>query len=264
MKHILPNTIILIFTMANFIQAQPFRGCATGSERVPAVNATFEKEILRLVNLERKKRGIAPLTWNRQMAWAARYHAADMAHDDYFGHTSQDPENKSLCGAFVRMRKFGRGDAENIAAGGLSPKATMEQWMHSPGHKKNILNPSFKSMGVGYYYKAGLKNDWGHYWVQNFSWNFDPTLGGDKTKNRSYKSKVKAILEVKNLTKKMLRGYWVDYQGKQQKQFYLRPGQTHKQTTSTRHLWLIKDAEWRLYRKIKVTQKYQLVVVEDK
>lgn len=150
-------------------QAQPFRGCATGKENVAPVNEAYEREVLRLVNVERKRRGLQPLTWNPAMARAARYHAADMAHDNYFDHASYDKGGRKVCATFTRIRKFGSGSAENIAVGGNTPAGTMRQWMNSPGHKKNILSAGSKSLGVGYYYKPGLNNKWRHYWVQNFS-----------------------------------------------------------------------------------------------
>lgn len=163
-------TLLLIFFLTDSLQAQPFRGCATGNERVAPVNAKFEKEVLRLVNVERKKRGLPALTWNQKMAWSARYHAADMAHDNYFEHASYDKGGRKVCGTFTRIKKFGPAGAENIAVGGSTPAGTMRQWMNSPGHKKNILSRGSKSLGVGYYYKPGLRNKWRHYWVQNFSY----------------------------------------------------------------------------------------------
>ncbi|EAY23980.1 hemopexin repeat-containing protein [Microscilla marina] len=161
--------LILLVLLTSSLQAQPFRGCAKGNEYVAPVNGAHEKEVLRLVNVERKKRGLQPLTWNTKMARAARYHAADMAHDNYFDHASYDRGGQKVCATFTRIRKFGSGSAENIAVGGSTPAGTMRQWMNSPGHKRNILSKGSKSLGVGYYYKPGLKNKWRHYWVQNFS-----------------------------------------------------------------------------------------------
>ncbi|MGK5633055.1 CAP domain-containing protein, partial [Streptomyces sp. URMC 123] len=49
-------------------------------------------------------------------------------------------------------------------AGNAGADKTMEQWMNSPGHRANILNCQFKSMGAGH--AAG--GSWGHYWTQMF------------------------------------------------------------------------------------------------
>lgn len=274
--------ILFAFLIANIAQAQPFRGCATGKERVRPVNANFEKEILRLVNVERKKRGLNSLTWNENMARAARYHAADMAHDDYFKHASLDKGGREVCATFARIRKFGAGSAENIAAGGNTPAGTMRQWMNSPGHKRNILSAGAKSLGVGYYYKPGLRNKWRHYWVQNFSARATNggsggnsgggNSGGGNSGNsgkgrsklsptRSYRSNAIATLEIRNRTKGVLKGYWVDYKGQEKFYFNLSPGKSHKQPTATKNLWIIKNAQGRVVRKIFMKKWYQLISI---
>ncbi len=54
---------------------------------------------------------------------------------------------------------------ENIAAGQQTPQEVVTAWMNSPGHRDNILNPSFISLGVGIFYKEG---GYGYHWVQEF------------------------------------------------------------------------------------------------
>jgi hypothetical protein len=56
--------------------------------------------------------------------------------------------------------------AENIAAGQGSPEAAMNSWMNSEGHRKNLLDPRAKEIGVGHVFAGGTR--YGHYWVQNF------------------------------------------------------------------------------------------------
>ena len=58
------------------------------------------------------------------------------------------------------------GQAENIAAGQPAPSAVVQGWMNSAGHKKNMLNCSYKSIGVGYAHNDGTR--YRHYWVQTF------------------------------------------------------------------------------------------------
>lgn len=163
--------VVFFIASATVLKAQSFRGCPTGEEDVTPVNNEFEKEVLRLVNIERESRGLAALTWNEDAARAARYHAADMAQDDYFAHASQDGTGVEVCGTFERIGKFVSGGAENIAAGSNTPEAVMNQWMNSKGHKENILSEGIQSLGVGYYHNPNLDNDWSHYWVQVFSWD---------------------------------------------------------------------------------------------
>jgi uncharacterized protein YkwD len=137
-----------------------FVGCAQGNEVVPADNAAYEQRVLELVNQERRRNGLPALTWSESLAQAARYHAADMATDDYFEHDSYDRVNGRLvkvCDTFERIRRFGHGLAENIA-GTSTPEAAMRLWMDSPGHRANILSRN-TTLGVGYYQG---------YWVQVF------------------------------------------------------------------------------------------------
>lgn len=55
---------------------------------------------------------------------------------------------------------------ENIAAGQVSPQAVVQDWVESPGHCVNLMNPRYRYIGVGYVHQDGDR--YGHYWVQNF------------------------------------------------------------------------------------------------
>ncbi len=149
----------------------PYRGCPTGTEFIAAPDgAEKEADVLRLVNAERERLGLNPVERDPRLELAARFHAADMATDDYFSHDSQDRSGDSLstsCGTFDRIRKFApNGFSENIAAGSSTAEGVMQQWMNSPGHKANILRENAKYLGVGYF--AHGESRYGHYWVQNF------------------------------------------------------------------------------------------------
>ena len=125
-------------------------------------------EVVQLVNAERAKVGCPPVTMNDQLNAAAYNHSQDMAHNDYFSHTSLDGSRFT-----DRLKAEGYNYAtggENIAAGYSSPQGVMAGWMGSSGHRANILNCGYQEIGVGYYY---LANDTGsinyrHYWTQDF------------------------------------------------------------------------------------------------
>lgn len=55
---------------------------------------------------------------------------------------------------------------ENITAGSDTPEGVVDQWMHSEGHRANILNPEFKELGVGYC--CDENTEYEYYWVQIF------------------------------------------------------------------------------------------------
>ena len=120
---------------------------------------SYEKEVVRLVNEERAARGLKALTYNWELCRVARYKSQDMKDNGYFSHTS--PVYGS---PFQMMKNFGiayRSAGENIARGQKSPRAVVDAWMNSSGHRANILNPSFTEIGVGYVAD-------GSYWTQMF------------------------------------------------------------------------------------------------
>ena len=128
---------------------------------VPTVDEkadSFEREVVRLVNVERKKKGFSELKYNWQLCRVARYKSEDMRDRGYFSHTSP-----TYGTPYQMMRSFGityRTAGENIAKGQVSPEAVVNAWMNSSGHRANILNPSFTEIGVGF---AS-----GNYWTQMF------------------------------------------------------------------------------------------------
>jgi len=124
----------------------------------------FETQLLKLTNLERQKRGIAPLTLSSQLSKAAQLHAIDMAKNNYFSHTGRNGSSISDR-AKANGYKYSR-LGENIAAGRSTADGTIKQWMNSAGHRANILNPKFTEIGFGY---ANIPNsNYQHYWVQVF------------------------------------------------------------------------------------------------
>ena len=80
-----------------------------------------------------------------------------------FSHTR--PNGTSCFTAIQEAGISGRTMGENIAAGQNSPASVMNSWMNSEGHRANILNGDFTSIGIGYV-KSG--SGYGHYWVQMF------------------------------------------------------------------------------------------------
>ncbi|MCX4450455.1 sigma-70 family RNA polymerase sigma factor [Streptomyces sp. NPDC087866] len=118
-------------------------------------------QVLALVNTERAKEGCGPVTGNDQLTTAAQRHSEDMAAHDYFSHTSQDGSGpgERITAAGYRWSTYG----ENIAKGQRTPADVMNSWMNSPGHRANILNCSFKELGVGIQDSPG-----GIVWTQDF------------------------------------------------------------------------------------------------
>ena len=119
----------------------------------------FAVEVLNLVNAERARVGAALLRLADDLQEESAIRAREIVQS--FSHTRP---NGSDC--FTVMRNRGRTWGENIAAGHASAQETVEQWMNSDGHRENILNPSFRELGVGYAYED--YSTYHHYWVQLF------------------------------------------------------------------------------------------------
>lgn len=105
-----------------------------------------EQRMLNLVNSERAKSGLSPLIPNLKLTEVARVKARDMIKYKYFSHTSP-----TYGSPFDMMRKFGisfRTAGENLA-GAPTVDTAHKNLMNSPGHRANILNGSFKEVGIG-------------------------------------------------------------------------------------------------------------------
>lgn len=123
---------------------------------------TAESEVIRLVNIQRVNNGLPKLTANWQLSRIARYKSQDMINKNYFSHISP-----TYGSPFNMMENFGlkfSAAGENIAMGQQTPSSVVTAWMNSPGHRANILNPSYTQIGVGL-----AKNSNGTcYWTQMF------------------------------------------------------------------------------------------------
>jgi len=127
-----------------------------------ATSSGVASQVLALVNDERAKAGCGSLTTSSALQRAAQGHSADMAANDYFSHDSQD--GRTFADRIRAAGYTGGAIAENIAAGQATASAVMNSWMDSPGHRANILNCSYRHLGVGYA-KGG---SYGYYWTQDF------------------------------------------------------------------------------------------------
>jgi uncharacterized protein YkwD len=136
------------------------RTTAPVSPRTPQQDTSYQNQVLELVNEARADAGCSPVSPDSRLTQAAGGHSADMSNRDYFSHTTPEGETFS-----DRIKKAGYPSpgAENIARGQTDAQNVMDQWMNSSGHRKNILNCSMTTMGVG------VDTD-GWYWTQDFGY----------------------------------------------------------------------------------------------
>ncbi len=120
----------------------------------------YAKEVLRLVNVERMKAGLKPLTTNSTISKAANKRAKEIVKS--FSHTR--PNKTPFYTVFKEYKLSYKAAGENIAYGQKSPKEVVTTWMKSSGHRANILSKKFGKIGVGVYKSGGRL-----YWTQIFT-----------------------------------------------------------------------------------------------
>ncbi len=122
-------------------------------------NKDFVSQVAQLVNAERAKAGLSPVTLDATLSKAAQVRAKETV--SYFSHTR--PNGNTFSSAITEQGISFRGAGENIAYGQKTPQEVMNGWMNSAGHRANILNANFTKIGVGYYQQNGV-----NYWTQLF------------------------------------------------------------------------------------------------
>lgn len=133
----------------------------TGSAALDAEELVF----FSLINDYRVQNGAAKLLVSVTLTVSSDWMSQDMAVKNYFSHTDslgRDP--------FTRMADFdyvnANSSGENIAAGNATGQATFTQWKNSPAHNANMLNSSYRVIGIGRASNSGSTYSW--YWTTDF------------------------------------------------------------------------------------------------
>jgi uncharacterized protein YkwD len=185
--------LFLILCLISCAAPQPSRtGRIPERRNRPSINISkLERNIHDLINRERRKQGLSPLAWNDTLSSIARKHSQDMAMRNYFSHDSPEGHDFSYrySKAGYSCSVHGQGNiyytgAENIFQNNLYDRivfmdgvahydwntagkiaeSTVQGWMNSQGHRKNILTPHWKSEGIG----VAISPDDKVYITQNF------------------------------------------------------------------------------------------------
>ncbi|MDR5654517.1 CAP domain-containing protein [Ruixingdingia sedimenti] len=122
-------------------------GTAAAACTLAPQSAQAEAETLRAVNAARADAGAAPLTLDPRVTAAARRQACDIAAMGQLTHRGRDGSN-----VMGRLRAAGyppRYASENAGAGLRSAAEAVAAWLGSPPHRKNMLNPNARHMGLG-------------------------------------------------------------------------------------------------------------------
>lgn len=120
-----------------------------------------EEDVIKLVNVQRQKAGLGPLSLDETMMAGAETRANEQKKA--FSHTR--PDGRDCFSIFAELNIPANYRGENVGMGGIcSADAIMNMWMNSEGHRANIMNPKFSRIGVGYYESGNYG-----YWAQIFA-----------------------------------------------------------------------------------------------
>ena len=151
----------LILLMTLTLLCQSVYGFQVPTERLETEE--IEQELHDLINRERAKQGITLLQISKSLIPIARSHSQDMAVQSELTHNSRD--GKTYSQRLQEAGLFFKGTGENIAfSQSFLPEAIHNSFMRSKGHRENILDPRFDTIGIGVFYNEGE----GYYVTQDF------------------------------------------------------------------------------------------------
>ena len=123
------------------------------------------RRFLLLLNRYRQTKGLRALNMDKKLQRAAQWMSEDMAANNYLSHhdsKGRDP--------FKRLADFGyhynTDKAENVAAGQQTAVEVLQSWQRSRTHNRNMLDPHFTAIGIGFFYNKKSKYGW--YWATSF------------------------------------------------------------------------------------------------
>lgn len=143
-------------------------GCVVDPGWATMKNA-WATEVTALTNAHRATLGLPALVPSNPLTDAAEWKAAHMANYGYMSHDDPAPPVDRPWDERIEDCGYTHGMGENIAFGYRSPKAVVEGWIGSTGHRRNIENPDYRVIGVG----AAVDEEGTPYWAQTFGTHVD-------------------------------------------------------------------------------------------
>lgn len=123
----------------------------------------YQKEMLNLVNIQRKKANISPLILDEKLNKLAKIKVDLVIKEGNLNHYAG---GYNSLGEFLKNYGISYlAVGENLATKTKNPEDTMNLWMNSKGHRANILNKNFKNIGIS----SGIDKEGNIYWVQIFT-----------------------------------------------------------------------------------------------
>ena len=119
---------------------------AFDSRPLSAHGGPSAEALVAAMNRERAARGLRPLHLNEKLSLAAEDRVEDMFRKHYFNHISPDGIDPF---SWADKRGYDyTAIGENLAIGYRTADDIVDGWMHSPGHRENILKRQFAEIGI--------------------------------------------------------------------------------------------------------------------
>jgi uncharacterized protein YkwD len=161
--------LLIIVAISLFTLIAPTHFAAAQSVAQPAAatkNVQLSPQMTRiveLVNQRRSEAGLAPVTVHPTLMTCAQQYSevqASLGRIDHTGPDGSTPGQRlTRCG--YRWKHYG----ENLAAGYVDADEVMAAWMASPSHRRNILNPKFREIGLGFAHRDDDPSQYFDYYV---------------------------------------------------------------------------------------------------
>lgn len=156
--------------VASLLVAALVAAPGVGAQTAVTDQDRLETALVKRVNAVRQARGLSKLRAAARLTRAADRHAASMATAGYFRHELLRRKSSRWVPFGTWIRTFWPGPGatawgagENLAWGapGLSARQTVRNWMRSPGHRANLLNRSWRRIGVAAVHVEGPVGTYG-------------------------------------------------------------------------------------------------------
>ena len=123
-----------------------------------AIDAAQGREIAQATSQQRQAQGLNALAMDLQLTQAAATQGCDMARRGFFDHKGSDGSTPLRRAAKAGFRACLI--AENVAMGQRDPGEVFDAWMHSPGHRRNILLRGVTRIGLAVVPRRDGKGPW--------------------------------------------------------------------------------------------------------
>lgn len=117
--------------------------------------AQMEAQVWQQINQRRQRHGLPPLKLNPQLSLVARSHSQQMAHHNFYSHIDPQGRNHRRRVEASGLRAYVIGENLMKCIQSHDPVGlSVQSWMDSPAHRKNILLSEMRETGVGIWRKG--------------------------------------------------------------------------------------------------------------